>query len=196
MKRFVSKLLSPQRFFIISFASVIFIGAVLLWLPYSAASSKISFVDALFTSASAVCVTGLTVLDIGKDLSLSGQIVTLCLFQIGGLGIITFSVVLFGLMGRGISFKGREIFQSAFLHTPRRDFFVIMKWVFGLTFIIEAAGTLFLFLRFSRDFPPSWAFYQALYHAVSGFNNCGLSLLPGKLVHYQNDVIINLTIMA
>lgn len=90
MKRFVSKLLSPQRFFIISFASVIFIGAVLLWLPYSTAGGHINFVDALFTSASAVCVTGLSVLDIGKDLSLNGQIVTLCLFQIGGLGIITF----------------------------------------------------------------------------------------------------------
>jgi len=196
MKRFTAKLLSPQRFFIISFALVIFLGAFILWLPYSATGSHVSFVDALFTSASAVCVTGLTVLDIGKDLSLNGQIVTLCLFQIGGIGIITFSVVLFGLMGRGISFKGREIFQSTFLHTPRRDFFVIMKWVFGLTFIIEAAGTFFLFLRFSQDFSPSRAFYQALYHAVSAFNNCGLSLLPDKLMRYQNDIIVNFTIIA
>ena len=97
MKRFVSKLLSPQRFFIVSFAFLILMGAILLWLPYSASRGHINFIDALFTSASAVCVTGLGVLDIGKDLSLSGQIVTLCLIQIGGLGIITFSVVLFGL---------------------------------------------------------------------------------------------------
>jgi trk system potassium uptake protein len=80
MKRFTSKLLSPQRFFIISFALVIFIGAFILWLSYSAAGGHINFVDALFTSASAVCVTGLTVLDIGKNLPLNGQIVTLCLF--------------------------------------------------------------------------------------------------------------------
>jgi trk system potassium uptake protein len=196
MKRFVSKLLSPQRLFIISFASVIFIGAILLWLPYSAAGSRISFVDALFTSASAVCVTGLTVLHIGTDLSLNGQIVTLCLFQIGGLGIITFSVVLFGLMGRGVSFKGREIFQSTFLHTPRRDFIVIMKWVLGLTFIIEATGSLFLFIRFYQDFSPGQALYYAVYHAVSAFNNCGYSLFSDQLVRYQNDIIINLTIMA
>jgi trk system potassium uptake protein TrkH len=196
VKRFVSKLLSPQRLFIISFASVIFIGAILLWLPYSAAGSRISFVDALFTSASAVCVTGLTVLDIGTDLSLNGQIVTLCLFQIGGLGIITFSVVLFGLMGRGVSFKGREIFQSTFLHTPRRDFIVIMKWVLGLTFIIEATGSLFLFIRFYQDFSPGQALYYAVYHAVSAFNNCGYSLFSDQLVRYQNDIIINLTIMA
>ncbi|HUH64886.1 MAG TPA: TrkH family potassium uptake protein [Syntrophales bacterium] len=196
MKRFLPKLLSPQRFFIISFALLILIGAFILWLPYSTTGRHISFIDALFTSASAVCVTGLTVLNIGEDLSTAGQIVTLCLFQIGGLGIITFSVVLFGLMGRGISFKGREIFQSAFLHTPRRDFYVIMKWVFGLTFAIEVLGTLLLYVGFSRDFPREQALYQAFYHAVSAFNNCGFSLLPGKLMRFQGDVIINLTIMA
>ena len=115
--------------------------------------------DALFSSASAVCVTGLAVIDIGKDLSFAGQIVTLVLFQIGGLGIITFSVVVFGLMGRGISFKGREIVQSTFLHTPRRDFIVIVKGVLLLTFISEAAGTILLFIRFSQDFPPASAFF-------------------------------------
>ncbi len=176
IKRFLSRLLSPQRLFIFSFASVILIGAILLWLSFSSGSGHITFIDALFTSTSAVCVTGLTVLDIGKDLSLSGQIITLCLFQIGGLGIITFSVVLFGLMGRGISFKGRDIVQSTFLHTPRRDFIVIMKWVFGLTFIIEATGSFFLFIRFYQDFSPGQALYYAVYHAISAFNNCGYSL--------------------
>ncbi len=196
MKRFISKLLSPQRLFIVSFALVIFIGAIVLWLPYSATGRHINFIDALFTSASAVCVTGLAVLDIGRDLSTTGQIVTLCLFQIGGLGIITFSVVLFGLMGRGISFKGREIIQSTFLHTPRRDFYVIMKWVFGFAFTIEAVGTILLFFRFSQDFPPGAAFFHAIYNAVSAFNNCGYSLFSDNLVHYQSDVIVNLTIMC
>ena len=181
--------------FIFSFASVILIGAVLLWLPFSA-GRDISFVDALFTAASAVCVTGLAVLDVGKDLSIAGQIVTMVLFQIGGLGIITFSVVLFGIMGRGISFKGRDIVQSTFLHTPRRDFFVIMKWVLGLTFIIEATGTLLLFIRFSQDFSPGWAFYHAIYNAVSAFNNCGYSLFSDNLMGYQSDITVNLTVMG
>ena len=196
MKPFVSKLLSPQRLFIVSFAAVIFIGTVGLWLPHSAAGKHISFIDALFTSASAVCVTGLAVLDIGKDLSISGQIITLCLIQIGGLGIITFSVVLFGLMGRGISFKGREIVQSTFLHTPRRDFIVIMKWVAGLTIVIEAVGSLFLFIRFYQDLSPGRALYYAVYHAVSAFNNCGYSLFSSNFEHYQSDIIINLTVMG
>ncbi|MBA4323235.1 MAG: hypothetical protein C0408_10505, partial [Odoribacter sp.] len=175
---------------------MILIGAILLWLPFSAGRGHISFIDALFSSASAVCVTGLVVLDIGKDLSITGQIITMVLFQIGGLGIITFSVVLFGIMGRGISFKGRDIVQSTFLHTPRRDFFVIMKWVFGLTFIIEAVGTLLLFIRFSQDFSPGWAFYHAIYNAISAFNNCGYSLFSDNLMGYQSDIIVNLTVMG
>ena len=196
MKRVLSKLLSPQKIFILSFAVVILIGAILLWSPFSAGRGHISFVDALFMSASAVCVTGLSVLDIGKDFSFAGQIVTLVLLQIGGIGIITFSVVLFGLMGRGISFKGREIVQSTFLHTPRRDLFTIMKWVLSLTFVIEAVGTLLLFIRFSQDFSPGRAFYHAVYNAVSAFNNCGYSLFSDSLTAYRGDITVNLTIMG
>jgi trk system potassium uptake protein len=196
MKKLFLKSLSPQRIFILGFAVVILIGAVLLWLPFATGRGPISFVDAIFTSASAVCVTGLTVLDIGKDLSLSGQMITLVLLQIGGLGIITFSVVLFTMMGRGISFKGREIVQSTFLHTPRRNIFLVVKWVLALTFTIEAAGTLLLFIRFARDFSYGQAFYQAVYHAVSAFNNCGYSLFSNNLIGYQGDIIVNITIMG
>ena len=122
LKVIFTPLLTPARIFILSFAVAILAGALLLWLPAAAVQGRLSFTDALFTSASAVCVTGLATIDIGKDLSLFGQLVTLILFQVGGLGIITFSVVFFGILGRGISFKEREIVQSAFLHTPRRDF--------------------------------------------------------------------------
>ena len=194
IRALLARQLTPARTFIFSFALLILIGAVLLWLPFAAGRGSIRFVDALFSSASAVCVTGLAVVDIGKDLSFGGQIVTLFLMQIGGLGIITFSVVFFGLMGRGISFKGREIVQSTFLHTPRRDFILIAKWVLLSTFIIEGAGALLLFFRFLQDFPPELALYQALYHAVSAFNNCGYSLFSDSLVAYQSDVLVNLTV--
>lgn len=196
VKTFFTRHLTPQRTFILSFAAVIMAGAFLVWLPFSAGKGSIRFIDALFTSASAVCITGLAVLDIGGDLSLAGQIVLLFLFQIGGLGIITFSVVIFGLMGRGISFRGREICQSTFLCTPRRDFFTIMKWALLLTLVCEAAGTVLLFLRFSWDFPPARAFYLALFHAVSAFNNCGYSLFSDSLTGYRGDVLVNLTVMG
>ena len=152
--------------------------------------------DALFTSTSAVCVTGLVVIDVGKDLTTLGQVITIFLFQIGGLGIITFSTVFFVLMGRGLSFKGREIIQSTFLHTPQRDFIVIAKMVLWFTFIIESIGTLFLFIRFSMDFPPGTALYHAVYNAISAFNNCGYSLFSDNLMGYQGDLIVNITIMG
>ena len=195
IQRILARMLTPSRIFMLSFASMIFLGAFLLYLPFSYTDRPLSFVDALFTSASAVCVTGLASIDIGKDLTFTGQIITLVLLQVGGLGIISFSVILFGLMGRGISFKGREIAQSTFLHTPRRDFLVIIKWVFISTLIIESLGTLILFLRFLSDFPIGRSFYLALYHAVSAFNNCGYSLFSNNLMSYQGDWTINVTMM-
>jgi trk system potassium uptake protein TrkH len=122
--------------------------------------------------------------------------ITLILIQVGGLGIITFSTVFFVLMGRGISFKGREIVQSTFLHTPRRDFMAIAKAVLWFTFITEAGGALLLFLRFSQEFPWTQAIYQAVYHAVSAFNNAGFSLFSDSLVRYQGDLIVNLVVMG
>jgi len=196
IKIFFSRHLTPTRIFVFSFASFIMLGALSLWLPFSAGKNSLRFVDALFTSTSAVCVTGLAVLDIGADLSLIGQIITMILFQVGGLGIITFSIVLFALMGKGISFKGREICQMTFLHTPRRDFFLIVKKVLLYTFIIEGIGAVFLFWRFAQDFSPIPAFYRAIYHAISAFNNCGYSLFADNLMLYQSDLIINVTIMA
>ena len=196
IKTFFSRHFSPARIFVLSFAAVILAGGILLWFPFSAAKGNLRFVDALFSSTSAVCVTGLVVIDIGKDLSVLGQVITIFLFQIGGLGIITFSTVFFVLMGRGISFKGREIVQSTFLHTPRRDFIVIAKAVLWVTLLTEAIGTLFLFIRFSLDFPLGTALYHAVYNAISAFNNCGYSLFSDNLIGYQGDLIVNLTIMG
>ncbi|MBP1740772.1 MAG: potassium uptake protein [Deltaproteobacteria bacterium] len=159
-----SRFLSPERIFVLSFAALIFAGAFLLWSSFSPAKKPLSFVDALFTSASAVCVTGLTVIDIGKDLSFAGQIVTIFLFQIGGLGIITFSTLFLVLIGRGISIK--------FL------------------------GMILLWVRFSQDFSAGEAIYQAAYHAISAFNNCGYSLFSDSLTRYQGDLLVNCTVMA
>jgi len=192
--RSLSRHLTPARIFILSFAGLVLGGAFLLWFPFASAKG-ISFVDALFMSASAVCVTGLATVDVGTDLSTAGQVILICLFQVGGLGIITFSAFLFGIMGRGISFKGREIVQSTFLHTPRRDFFFILRSVILSTLIIESVGVLLLFIRFSQDFPLSKALYYAVFHAISAFNNCGFSLFPDNFVRYQGDLLLNVTVM-
>jgi trk system potassium uptake protein TrkH len=100
------------------------------------------------------------------------------------------------MMGRGISFRGREIVQSTFFHRPQRDFLRIAKAVLAMTFVIEAVGTLLLFVRFLQDFPPAAAFFHALYNAVSAFNNCGYSLFSDNLIAYRGDWLVNLTIMG
>jgi len=196
LKITLTRLFTPQRIFLLSFGGVILLGAFLLWHPFSSPEGHLNFIDALFTATSAVCVTGLTVIDLGKELTLTGQLITLLLFQIGGLGIVTFSVLLFGLMGRGISFKGREIIHSTFLPTPGGDFFLLIKRVFTYTFVIEGIGTLFLFLKFIGEMPLFRAFYFALYHAVSAFNNCGFSLFANSLMDYQGDWFLNSIVMA
>ncbi|MCX8110386.1 MAG: hypothetical protein N3D15_03945 [Syntrophorhabdaceae bacterium] len=195
IKKIFLRDLTPQRIFVLSFLFIIMMGSILLWMPFSAAKKQLTFVDALFTSVSAVCVTGLTVIDIGSDLSFTGQIITMLLFQSGGLGIITFSAFFFHLMGLSTSFKGREIVQTSFLPSPRRDFQIILKYVFLSTLTIESIGALVLLFVFSRDLPMGKAVYYSIYHAISAFCNCGYSLFTDSLMRYKCDVIANITIM-
>lgn len=192
----VSRHLSPERIFILSFSGVILTGAILLWMPFSAGKAPIPWVDALFTSASAVCVTGLSPINVGEDLGLAGQVILILLFQIGGLGILTFSAVFFVIMGRGLASKEHDIMQSVFLYAPRRDLASILKFVFLSTFLYEGVGALLLWARFSVDFPWSEALFKAVFHAVSAFNNAGFSLFSDNLVSYQGDPIVNLTVMG
>lgn len=187
----------PERLFLLSFALLILAGALVLWLPAAApAGRRLAFLDALFSSASAVCVTGLAVVDIGRDLSLFGQVATLVLFQLGGLGILTFSAVLFLLMGRGIATREQDILQSVFLNAPRRDLAGVLRFVILSTFAFEAAGAAILWARFGFDFPAGEALYVAVYHAVSAFNNCGYGLFSDSLAGYRGDPVVNLTVMA
>jgi trk system potassium uptake protein TrkH len=196
LRRSLSAHLSPERIFILSFAGLILFGGLLLRLPFSAAGVPLSWIDALFQSASAVCVTGLTAIDVGQDLSTAGQVLLIFLFQVGGLGILTFSAVFFVMLGHGLASKERDIVQSVFLYSPRRDLAPILKFVFLSTFLYEGLGTLLLWARFSQDAPWSKALYKAAFHAISAFNNAGFSLFSDNLVSYQGDPIVNLTFMG
>lgn len=196
LKKFFIRHLTPQRIFVLSFFFIIIAGTFLLWLPNSSSKKPLTFIDALFTSTSAVCVTGLTVINIGSDLSLFGQIITLILLQIGGIGIITFSVFFFHLMGLSIPFKEREIIQTSLAPSPRHDFQIILKYVLLSTFIMEFFGCIVLSLRFLKDFSFGKAIYYGIYHAISAFNNCGYALFSNSLMDFKEDIIINMTIMG
>lgn len=164
-------------------------------LPFSATSGHISFVDALFTSTSAVCVTGLIVQDTPTYFTLTGQIIILVLIQLGGLGIMTFSTMILLVAGRKIAVTDRILVQEGFLPGAPRDFRSLVKSIFFFTFSIEFIGFLFLFLRFQKDLPLLKALYSSLFHAVSAFCNAGFSVFSASLMSYRGDILVNLTVV-
>jgi trk system potassium uptake protein len=169
-------------------------GAFLLMLPFSTISGDIAFIDALFTSTSAVCVTGLTVLDTGTYFTLFGQIIILLLIQLGGLGIMTVSVLLFQFLGKIVSFRHRMAMQETFAHTPRKDIYRLIKSIFFFTFLVEGAGMVFLFFHWYRELPVIKALYMALFHSVSAFCNAGFALFNNNMMNYTGSYLLNFTI--
>jgi len=158
--------------------------------------THISIIDALFMATSAVCVTGLSVIDIGTQFTLSGQLTILTLIQLGGLGIMTFSTVLVLALGRTISFRSRFVMQDVFTYSPQADFYTLLRHVVLFTFCFEAVATLLLFSRFQQQFGTSTAFYYSMFHAISAFCNAGFSLFSDSLMRYRGDFLVNITIIT
>ncbi len=187
--------LSPQSLLVLSFASVIVVGAILLMQPFSLTGKSISFVDSLFTSASATCVTGLIVVDTGSFFSTTGQIIILALIQIGGIGVMSFSVLfLFFLKGK-FGIGSREIIQETLSFFDTIDVNSLLKSVFIFTITIEGIGALLLTIRFLFDMPLKDAIFNAIFHSVSAFCNAGFSTFSDSLVQYQSDIFVNVIIM-
>lgn len=181
---------------ILSFLVIDIIGTGMLYLPISHTSRPISLVDAVFTSTSALCVTGLTVLDTPKFFSTFGQMVILALIQVGGLGVMTFSVFLFLSMGRGISVRGRWLMQETFTPAPIGDMHTLIKSIFLFTFLVEGASSILLALFFWKDYPFLTALYHGFFHSISAFCNAGFSTFSNNLMNYTGHAGVNLTICA
>jgi trk system potassium uptake protein TrkH len=177
-----------------SFAVAITAGTILLSLPFAHTGGSVSFLDALFTSTSAVCVTGLTVVDTGSRFSPAGQAVVLALIQVGGLGLMTFAVFVGVLLGRRVAFTDRMVIQDSMHHTPRAGVRRLVRYVVAFTLVTEAAGAALLWLRFRGEHPAGEAVWQSVFHAVSAFCNAGFGLLSDNLVRYRGDVLVNLVV--
>jgi trk system potassium uptake protein TrkH len=173
---------------------VIAAGTLLLCLPIAQAGEPVSVLDALFTATSAVCVTGLTVVDTGTRFSPAGQAVVLALVQVGGLGLMTFAVFAGVVLGRKVAFTDRMVIQDSMHHTPKAGVRRLVRYVVAFTLVTEAAGALALWLRFRQQFPAGEAVWQSVFHAVSAFCNAGFGLLPDNLARYRGDVLVNFAI--
>jgi trk system potassium uptake protein TrkH len=186
----------PSTILLASFLLVIAAGVLLLKLPVSTVSGHIAWVDALFTATSAVCVTGLAVLETGSAFTLFGQCVIIALIQVGGLGLMTISVALFRWIGGSVSFRYRMVLQDVFAHTPRSDIFGLVKSVFLFTFTVEFIGAVALTIHWRREFPLEQAAYRAIFHSVSAFCNAGFSLFPDSFMRYSGSPLLNVTICS
>ncbi len=182
----------PATIVLSSFLLAIIAGALLLKLPISTNSGHISLIDALFTATSAVCVTGLIVVDTGSYFTFFGQIVILVLIQIGGLGVMTVSVMLFRIIGRNITFRQRMAMQDIFAHTPRGDIFQLLKTIFIFTAIVELIGITGFFIYWVQSVDVARALYLAVFHSISAFCNAGFSLFPDSMTGASGDWLLNL----
>ena len=195
------KHLSSFQLIILGFAGVILLGAIILMLPVSSAEGVITpFNQTLFTSTSAVCVTGLAVLDTGSYWSVFGQVVILLLIQIGGLGVVTVAVSVFMLSGRKISLMQRSTMQNAISAHKVGGIVRLTKFILKGTLFIEMAGALALLPVFYHDFGRK-GIWMAVFHSISAFCNAGFDILGTptnpfpSITAYAGNPIVNVVIM-
>lgn len=186
--------LTPSQIVAFSFMFVIIMGALMLYLPASTKKGNMSFIDALFMATSAVCVTGLSVFDIGKNLTFFGQVVMLSLIQIGGIGIMTFSVLFIQILGARVSINDRirnfGLFDINTKYKPKHIVYTIII----TTFLIEIIGAAVLYANFNSISHGNERLYAAIFHSVSAFCNAGFSIFSDNLYSFIDNYPVVLTI--
>ena len=185
-----NRFFSPLTWPVFSLLAVIVVGAVLLHMPVSLQEGqRLSHIDAAFLATSAVCVTGLTPVDISVVLSPAGVMVLLFLVQLGGLGVMTYTSIIFLLWRNSVPFTSREAVSQALLGD---DFNLkgFLLQVLALVFSIELVTALLLHWHDPVFFHP----ISAAFHAVSAFCNAGFSLSPNSLMNFRDDVAVNVII--
>jgi trk system potassium uptake protein TrkH len=185
----------PARASFVCYVALITLGALVLCSPMCRGSSQpIAPLDALFTSTSATCVTGLAVRSTEHDFSFVGQVVILLLIQLGGIGIMTVTTYAMFHLGSRQSMRARAVLSETLGADEKSDLKWILRHVILLTLAIEGLGFLLLVARNLVDQPFSTAMWHALFHSVSAFCNAGFGLYDDSLTRYQGDLLVNLTV--
>ncbi|WP_167496347.1 TrkH family potassium uptake protein [Desulfopila sp. IMCC35006] len=180
----------PARILLSTFSALGVLGTALLSLPIATTKEAIHLVDAAFTSVSAVCVTGLIVLDTPNDFTLYGQIFILLLIQLGGLGIMSITTVALHAMGRRLSLKQERLLTSI-TDTDHNDLVHSLRTILKFTFIAEATGASLLTMLFIfSGAPPGEACWRGLFTSISAFCNAGFALQSDNLLSYQTNPLI------
>ena len=178
----------PARIIAVGFALLILLGAALLMLPFAVhPGAHVGPLDALFTATSAVCVTGLVVVDTGDTFSLFGQAVIAILIQIGGLGVASIGMGLALVAGRRISLKGRSLVREALNVESLEGMVRLVRAILLMTLICEVAGAALSFPSFARDHMPLQAVWLSIFHSIAAFNNAGFDALGGGVLLQLTD---------
>ncbi|AHJ13343.1 TrkH family potassium uptake protein [Sulfurospirillum multivorans] len=177
------------RIILFSYLAVIFCGAIVLMLPF-AHVGKLAFIDALFTSTSATCVTGLIVKSTSEHFTFFGQCVILILMQVGGVGYMSIVTLFFLFMKKNLTIHEKNMAKDSLNYAHNLDIQSFLKKVFLFTFIIEGLGIGILTVRFGFDMSFKQALWQAIFHAVSAFNNAGFSLFTDSFISYNHDFTV------
>lgn len=185
------KQLSPAQMLTLSLAGLIALGTLLLSLPAASAHGGLRLIDAFFTATSAVCVTGLTVVDTASDLSRFGQVVVIALVQAGGLGYMAVTTVVAVAVGRQLSVQERVTLQEALNINTMDGLVRFTLTVLKITLLFEAGGALLLMLRWAGEMGWSEAAYFAVFHSISSFYGAGFALFPDSLMRYRADPLVN-----
>lgn len=191
-----NKRLTPAQTLVTGFATVIAIGTILLALPISAVGERLDLVSAFFTATSAVCVTGLVVVDTGSKLTGFGQLVVISLIQIGGLGIATISTLGAIILGRRIALRRRLLMQEALNQVTLAGMVRLTRYIAGVTLLFELTGAAILAVHW-RSLVGGWrAIWLGLFHSISAFNNAGFDLFGDfrSLTPFVGDVVVNAVI--
>jgi trk system potassium uptake protein len=188
--------LHPAQILVIGFGSLILIGTLLLMLPISTIEEGrgLHFIDALFEATSAVCVTGLAVVDTGSTFTLFGQIVLLILIQIGGWGFMTTGIFMFIILGKKIGLKERLLLQDALNVFTLSGVVKLVLRIISITLIVEILGAIILSIRWSSEMTWGKAIYYGIFHSISAFNNAGFGLEPDNLSKWVGDPTVNIVI--
>jgi len=177
------------------FITVITFGALLLMMPFSSSDGTWNNpLVAFFTSTSAVCVTGLVVVDTGTYFSFWGQLIIALLISIGGFGYMMMTTFLMLLMGKKFDFRQKLAIQDSFDRPFLQGSRSLVKSIFATTLIFELTGIFLLFSVFSQKYEGLQGIWMAIFHSISAWNNAGFGLLPDNLVSYQSSIIVNLAI--
>ncbi|MFK2824127.1 TrkH family potassium uptake protein [Bacillus sp. B190/17] len=185
--------LSPSTLLLFVYGTFISLGAVLLKLPIST-NGPLSWIDALFTSTSAMTVTGLGVVDTGTHFTRFGQVVIMGLIQVGGLGIISFAMLIFIMTGKKIGLKKRLVIQQALNQDQVGGIIRLVKYLFIISLTIETAAALALSIKWIPELGWRNGIFYSFFHAVSAFNNAGFALWPDNLSRYVGSPIVNIAI--